>query len=567
MKESAKTGERLVQEVEALGRRVAALEKQCAECGRLERELRERKEQLEARNDELRVVNEKLQATEVELRASNDELQTANEELRCEIAERKQVEEKYSTLVEQGDDGIIIIQDGILRFANSKMVELTGFPLDKALGRSFLDFVSPESRGLVADRYQQRVSGRGVPGKYEIEILGRDDSRIPVEISASSIEYQGRPADMAVARDITERKRAEEIIKRAIREWRTTFDAITDLVSIHDKDFRLLRVNKAFADVFEMKPKELIGRFCYQVVHGTEEPVAGCPHRKALKTGRPAIREFFEPHLGLYLEVAASPMFDGEGEAVSSVHVTRDVTERKQMEQQLIITDRLASVGELASGIAHELNNPLTSVIGFSQLLLDKKVPRDIKEDVRIISSEAQRAAGVVKNLLTFARKHGPAKQLVSLNDVIEKVLELRAYEQKVNNIRVERLFQADLPEVMADYFQLQQVFLNIVINAEYFMIEAYGKGTLAITTERVAGCVRASLADDGPGIPEENLGHLFDPFFTTKGVGKGTGLGLSICHGIVTEHGGRIYAANKPGGGAVFSVELPLSAGDGEEP
>jgi signal transduction histidine kinase len=310
-----------------------------------------------------------------------------------------------------------------------------------------------------------------------------------------------------------------------------------------------------------MKPKELIGRFCYQVVHGTEEPVAGCPHRKALKTGRPAIREFFEPHLGLYLEVAASPMFDGEGEAVSSVHVTRDVTERKQMEQQLIITDRLASVGELASGIAHELNNPLTSVIGFSQLLLDKKVPRDIKEDVRIISSEAQRAAGVVKNLLTFARKHGPAKQLVSLNDVIEKVLELRAYEQKVNNIRTETRFAADLPEVMADYFHLQQAFLNIIINAEYFMVEAHKRGTLTITTKRTGSLVSASFADDGPGIPEEDRGRLFDAFFTTKEVGKGTGLGLSICRGIVKEHGGRISVAGKPGEGATFSVELPVAA------
>jgi len=535
---------------------------------RMEQELREKKEQLEAQNDELRAVNEKLQATEAELRVSNDELQAANEELRCEITERKQVEaqlqqseEKYSTLVEQGDDGIIIVQDGILQFANSKMVELTGFSLDKALGRSFVDFVSSGKRELVVDRYKRGMSGEDIPSKYEIEILSKDGGKIPVEVSASSIEYEGRPADMAIIRDITERKRAEESIKRAIEEWRTTFDAITDLVSIHDKDFRLVRVNKAFADVLKMKPKELIGKPCYEIVHGTDEPVPSCPHKKTLATKEPATKEFFEPHLGIYLEVATSPMFNGEGEVVASVHVDRDVTERKQMEQQLIITDRLASVGELASGIAHELNNPLTSVIGFSQLLLDKGVPDDIRDDVRIISSEAQRAAGVVKNLLTFARKHGPAKQLVNISDIIEKVLELRAYEQKVNNIRVKRRFAADLPEVMADYFQLQQVFLNIIINAEHFMIEAHSRGTLTITTEKVGNVVRASFADDGPGIPEENLGHLFDPFFTTKEVGKGTGLGLSICHGIVTEHGGRIYAESRLGGGATFSVELPITA------
>jgi PAS domain S-box-containing protein len=460
---------------------------------RMEQELREKKGQLETQNEELRAVNDELQATEAELRASNDELQATNEELRCEIIERRQVEaqlqqseEKYSTLVEQGNDGIIIIQDGILRFANSKMVELTGFSLETTLGRSFVDFVSLGNRELVAERYKRRMSGEDIPNKYEIEILSEGGGKIPVEISASSIEYEGRPADMAIVRDVTERKRAEESIKRAVEEWRTTFDAITDLVSIHDKDFRLVRVNKAFADVFKMKPAELIGKICHEIVHGTNEPVLNCPHKKALATEEPAREEFFEPSLGIHLEVATSPIFDEKGEVVASVHVARDVTERRNMERQLIITDRLASVGELASGIAHELNNPLTSVIGFSQLLLDKDVTDDIKEDVKIISSEAQRAAGVVKNLLTFARKHGPAKQLVSINEVIEKVLELRAYEQRVNNIRVKRRLAVNLPEVMADYFQLQQVFLNIIINAEHFMIEAHNRGTLTITTGRV---------------------------------------------------------------------------------
>ncbi len=139
-------------------------------------------------------------------------------------------------------------------------------------------------------------------------------------------------------------------------------------------------------------------------------------------------------------------------------------------------------------------------------------------------------------------------------------ILALRAYEQKVNNIQVNTHLASDLPEIIADTFQLQQVSLNIIINAEHFMIEAHRRGTLTITTERVGDIIRASFADDGPGIAEENLGHLFDPFFTTKEVGKGTGLGLSICHGIVTGHGGRIYAESELGKGATFIVELPIS-------
>ncbi len=363
--------------------------------------------------------------------------------------------------------------------------------------------------------------------------------------------------------EITERQRAEERLKQSAEEWRATFDSITDLVSIHDKNFKFVRVNKAFGNSLKMKPAELIGKPCYELVHGTNEPIPNCPHIKTLATKKPVTVGYFEPCLGIHLEVTTSPVFNEKGKVVGSVHVARDTTERKRMEEQLIIADRLASVGELAAGIAHELNNPLTSVIGFSQLLLDKNVTDDVKEDLKVVYSEAQRTAEVVKNLLIFARRHTPAKQPVNINSIIDKVLKLRAYEQRVNNIRVITRFTSDLPEIMADYFQLQQVFLNIIINAEHFMIEAHGRGTLTIKTEVTGNIIKASFADDGPGISRENLGHLFDPFFTTKEVGKGTGLGLSICHGIVTEHGGRIYTESDLGKGATFIVELPLVAID----
>jgi signal transduction histidine kinase len=233
--------------------------------------------------------------------------------------------------------------------------------------------------------------------------------------------------------------------------------------------------------------------------------------------------------------------------------------EQLRAEEQLIIADRLASIGELAAGIAHELNNPLTSVIGFAQLLLGKNIPGEVREDVEVIYSEARRAADVMKNLLIFARKHSPLKKLINVNSVIEKVLRLRAYEHNVDNIQVVTSFAADLPLAMVDDFQLQQVFLNIIINAEHFMRQAHQRGTLAITTRRIGNIIRVSFSDDGPGISAENLGRLFDPFFTTKEVGEGTGLGLSICHGIVTEHRGRIYARSKRGEGATFVVELPV--------
>jgi len=229
------------------------------------------------------------------------------------------------------------------------------------------------------------------------------------------------------------------------------------------------------------------------------------------------------------------------------------------MEEQLIVTDRLASVGELASGIAHEMNNPLTTVVGFSQLLLKRDLPDDVRERLELVNQEAKRCATVAKNLLTFARKHDAEKHPTNINDVIQNVLELRAYEQRVHNIGINAKLAPNLPEIQADGFQLQQVFINIVINAEHFMYEAHGKGTLTVITERIEDTVRASFADDGPGIDREALGHIFDPFFTTKEVGKGTGLGLSISHGIIAEHGGKLYAESELGKGATFIIELPI--------
>jgi signal transduction histidine kinase len=239
--------------------------------------------------------------------------------------------------------------------------------------------------------------------------------------------------------------------------------------------------------------------------------------------------------------------------------VLGDVTEERVKQERLHLTDRLASIGEMAAGIAHELNNPLTGVIGLSQLLLDEEMSDRAKEDLKLIYSEAQRAAAVIKKLLTFARQHPTERKAVQINAVVEDVLSLRAYEQKVNNIRVTTRFDDHLPEIVADPFQMQQVFLNIVLNAEQAMIEAHKEGTLTVTTERVDGNIKVSFSDDGPGISPENMRKLFSPFFTTKAVGKGTGLGLSICYGIVTNHGGRIYAQGELGKGVTFVVELPV--------
>jgi signal transduction histidine kinase/sensor domain CHASE-containing protein len=243
-----------------------------------------------------------------------------------------------------------------------------------------------------------------------------------------------------------------------------------------------------------------------------------------------------------------------------------DITDERAKQESMYLTDRLASIGEMASGIAHELNNPLTSIIGLSEIVARSEVPASVKEDMGLIKSESHRAADIVRNLLSFARKANAVKQPANINEIINDVLKLRSYEHGVHNIKIIKELDAQLPVIMIDTAQIQQVFINIILNAEYAMINAYGKGTLRIKSEIAENRLKVSFTDDGPGIDPVNLRRIFDPFFTTKEEGKGTGLGLSICYGIITAHNGRIYAVSEPGKGATFIVELPLRESDTKE-
>lgn len=480
-----------------------------------------------------------------------------------DITERKRLEqalrisrERLYNFMNSANESFVLF-DSRLNYVdtNKTNLERLGLNREELIGRNIIDIRPGIKESGRYDKYLEVIK-TGEPLHEETTITYPKIGAINIELRAFKV---GDGLGI-ITTDTTERKQAEEKIRQAAEEWRATFDSITDFVSIHDKDFRLIRVNKALADALKMNQEELIGKTCYQVIHGTTEPASSCPHQQTLKSKKPATAEFFEPHLGIHLEVVTSPIFNDEGEVVASVHIARDITARKKMEEQLMLTDRLASIGQLASGIAHELNNPLTSVIGFSELLLEKDVTKDVREDLETINREARRTASVVKGLLTFARKQKTEKEPVNINGIIQGVLQLRSYEQRVTNIEVDARFASDLPQVIANSAQLQQVFINLIINAEQAMLAAHNRGKLTIIAESVGDMVRVFFNDDGPGISPENMRKLFTPFFTTKEVGKGTGLGLSICHGIVTEHGGKIYAESKLGNGATFVVELPVS-------
>lgn len=238
----------------------------------------------------------------------------------------------------------------------------------------------------------------------------------------------------------------------------------------------------------------------------------------------------------------------------------RDITERKKAQQQLVMNDRLASIGTLASGIAHEVGNPLTSIMGYANTLpLMAELPDEIKDGLKVIEEESQRAAGILRNLLSFARSEPTGKKPVNVNESISRVLGLRMYHRKLHTIGTYLSLDPGLSGVMGNRSQLEQVFYNIIANAEYSMVESHRGGNLSVVTEQKGSVIRAVFTDDGSGISQENLKRIFTPFFTTKDIGKGTGLGLSICLSIITEHGGRMWAESEEGKGAVFTIELPV--------
>lgn len=327
---------------------------------------------------------------------------------------------------------------------------------------------------------------------------------------------------------------------------------LRDGIMAFDMDNRMLDANPAALAIFGLG-KQAIGKKIADLLPllpGIRPPDSESASTELILTVSREERTY---------ELETILMHNNHSSKIGWLAILHDITERKKVQERLMAQDRLTSIGELTAGVAHELNNPLTGIIGFSQLLHDKDLPADIKDDLETIGREARRAARIVNNLITFSSKQHDGQSLTDINEIIEKTLMLRENEQEMHNIRTITHLASGLPEIQGNALQLQQVFLNIIINAEFFMLEAHQKGILTIVTEQIGDSIRITFSDDGPGISAENMKRIFNPFFTTKDVGQGTGLGLSICHGIINEHGGRIRVESTPGQGATFIVELPV--------
>lgn len=366
-----------------------------------------------------------------------------------------------------------------------------------------------------------------------------------------------QPVADQVALTVANQKLFEDVA-RSKAEWETTFDSASEGIAMVGTNHRILRINRAAAGMMGGTFEEFVGRPCYEVIHNSSSRPAACLMNEAV-FGSSSARGEQEMDDGRSIELVVDPVYDNDGKPAGAVHFLRDITEAKRLRQQLLQSEKMIAVGQLVAGVAHEINNPLTGVIGYAQLLQKRDIDDQAKKDAEGIYREAERASRIVRHLLSFARKHQPERKTVDVNTVIRESVELKAYEMRVNNIVTETDFDELLPMTVADPHQLQQVFLNLINNAEQAMLDYRGSGLLKIFTSHVDDKIQVAFVDNGPGISEEIADRIFDPFFTTKDVGKGTGLGLSVCYGVVEDHGGRIWTETVKDQGAKVVVELPV--------
>ena len=490
--------------------------------------------------------------------------------VRQDITDRKRATEKllesenyYRTIIAAAIDGFWLVDGhGKLLEVNDSYSRMSGYSTQELLSMHISDIEAIETSGDTAV-HMQKIMEQG-SHNFESRHRRKDGSVFGVEISAQYRETDGGQF-VVFLRDITERKRTEEALKQSesrllaaqvvakIGSWET--DLLSLKVIWSEETYRIFELTRE--SFHQSHPSFLT------FVHPDDRARVNSAFEKSFDTLSPnSIEHRIVTPSGIvkYVEEHWLIIHDDQERPIRAVGTCQDITERKKLQQQIMAQDRLVSIGQLVAGVAHEINNPLTSVIGFSELLLQRDLPDDVKSDLKIVNDEAQRAATIVKGLLTFSRKQTEGKEPIDINTPVQIVMKLNTHRFAVNNIQVNTHLAEGLPRIMGNSSQLQQVFFNIVMNAEQIMLEAHGKGIMTITTEQVGNIVRVSFADDGPGISPENMKKLFTPFFTTKVVGKGTGLGLSICHGIVTEHGGKIYAESELGKGATFIAELPIS-------
>ena len=490
----------------------------------------------------------------------NDGLQTVH--VLKDITDRREAERRYRELFDNIQEGVFFsTPDGRFIEVNDALVRMLGY-----VGRDALLQADIRTQVCVSPNHYDEMAGQmqrsGAVRNHEQTLLRQDGSLIHVLVNAFAVrdahkrvtQYRG------VMLDISGLKSFQSELQRERDFSGKILNNTQSLILVADTEGLISYANRRWYDMgFEQT--QLLGQ--------PLEDLVAPARRKALNDGFAQVLAGQQvDNLDLQLvrgegrvgrfSVNLSPMRDEQGSVASIVVVMSDVTDAATLQAKLMHAEKMAAVGQLVSGVAHEVNNPLTAILGFSDLLMENpEVPESARKDLRVILQEAQRTKQIVQNLLSFARQMPPQRKPVQLNMIVRRTLQLRAYDFHSRGVEIVEQLDENLPQVIGDSHQLQQVFLNIVNNAYDAVRDSGRAAKILVASARVGNSVEIVFRDNGHGIsfPE----RIFDPFFTTKEIGKGTGLGLSICYGIVREHGGDISCHNNRGeDGATFTVRLP---------
>jgi PAS domain S-box-containing protein len=478
-----------------------------------------------------------------------------------DITEQREKELRFTELFETLQEGVYFsTPDGQLLDANPALVGMLGYAKKDEL-------LAVEPAALNFDPGQQPVLGRAADDRggvrtREVKLRRRDgaaaifldSSRAVWDTSGKIIRYQGTLVD------ITEKRKMERQILQQEEFRRRLLESFPDLILVVDLEERYTFVSSRIRDLLGYQAEDLLGKKISDLEDHSPE-LASLYHDVASSKQVFASAEYGARHRdGTWrtMRASASQLFDAEAKLTGVIISVRDITVERKLEQQVVQSERLAAMGAMIGGVAHELNNPLTSILGVSELLQDGETSETARKQLGMLQQQARRAAEIVQNLTYFSRPPAPGKSGINLTEIVERTLNLHAYSLRKNNITIDFLKEPGLPYALGDPHQLMQVFLNLIVNAEQAIREARDRGTLRIRLGKSNNSVWASFQDDGPGIPAETLSSIFDPFYTTKRPGRGTGLGLSICKAVMKEHNGSVEASNAPGGGAVFTVSLP---------
>jgi PAS domain S-box-containing protein len=479
-----------------------------------------------------------------------------------DVTEQREKELRFTELFETLQEGVYFsTPEGQLLDANPALVGMLGYTRKDELLAVDPGALSPDSTEPVLGRMG---SDRGVLRTREVKLRRKDgtaatfldSSRAVWDTAGNIIRYQGTLVD------VTEKRAMERQLVQQEEFRRRLLESFPDLILVVDLEERYTFVSSRVRDLLGYQPEILLGKKISELADHSPE-LASLYHDVASSKQAFASTEYGARHYdGSWrtMRASASQLFDAEAKLIGVIISVRDITTERKLEQQVVQSERLAAMGAMIGGVAHELNNPLTAILGVSELMQDKVTDDPSRKQLAMLQQQARRAAEIVKDLTYFSRPPAPGKSGINLTEVVERTLTLYAYSLRKNNITVDFLREPGLPYAQGDPQQLMQVFLNLIVNAEQAIREARDGGTLRIRLGKSATSVWASFQDDGTGIPAENLPLIFDPFYTTKRPGRGTGLGLSICKSVMKEHNGNVEAANAQGGGAVFTVTLPTA-------